>query len=66
MAVTAWGRPIGMMPLRVYGAFHPMAQEAFGSFTHYGESSDKGSWLSSLAASAGIYVVLGCWSSASR
>jgi protein TonB len=48
-----------MMPLRVYGAFRPMAQEAFGSFTHYGESSDKGSWLSSLAASAGIYVVLG-------
>jgi len=36
-----------------------MAQEAFGSFTHYGESSDKGSWLSSLMASSAIYVVIG-------
>src|SRR5262249_30357558 len=36
-----------------------MAEQAFGSFTHYGESADKGSWLSSLAASSLIYVVLG-------
>jgi protein TonB len=36
-----------------------MAQEAFGSFTHYGETAEKGSWLSSLVASAGIYVLLG-------
>lgn len=36
-----------------------MAQEAFGSFTHYGESAEKGSWLSSLLASSAIYVVLG-------
>ena len=36
-----------------------MTQEAFGSFTHYGESSEKGSWLSSLVASSAIYVVIG-------
>ncbi len=36
-----------------------MPQEAFGSFTHYGESADKGSWFSSLAASSVIYVVIG-------
>src|SRR5262249_2563482 len=36
-----------------------MAEQAFGSFTHYGESADKGSWLSSLAASSAIYLVLG-------
>ena len=47
------------MSLRVYRRVVNMAQEAFGSFTHYGESADKTSWLSSLVASAGIYVVLG-------
>lgn len=36
-----------------------MAQESFSSFTHYGESKDKGSWLGSLAASSAIYVVIG-------
>jgi len=36
-----------------------MAEQAFGSFTHYGESADKGSWMSSLAASSAIYVVIG-------
>lgn len=36
-----------------------MPQEAFGSFTHYGESADKRSWFSSLAASSAIYVALG-------
>jgi protein TonB len=36
-----------------------MAQEAFGSFTHYGESNEKSSWLSSLAASSAVYVVIG-------
>src|SRR5262245_65928681 len=36
-----------------------MADQAFGSFAHYGESADKGSWLSSLAASSFIYVLIG-------
>jgi len=36
-----------------------MAQEAFGSFTHYGESAEKSSWFSSLLASSAIYVILG-------
>src|SRR4029453_7422297 len=36
-----------------------MAEQAFGSFAHYGESADKGSWLSSLAASSFIYVLIG-------
>jgi periplasmic protein TonB len=36
-----------------------MAQEAFGSFTHYGESAEQSSWASSLAASSAIYVVIG-------
>jgi protein TonB len=36
-----------------------MAEEAFGSFTHYGESAEKSSWASSLLASSVIYVVIG-------
>jgi protein TonB len=36
-----------------------MAGEAFGSFTHYGESEEKSSWLGSLAASSAIYVLIG-------
>ncbi len=36
-----------------------MAEQAFGSFAQYGKSVDKGSWLSSLAASSLIYVVIG-------
>jgi len=36
-----------------------MAQEAFGSFTHYGESAENASWFSSLVASSAIYVLIG-------
>src|SRR5215813_10638919 len=48
--------PFGVAPPLLRGG---MAEQAFGSFTHYGESADKGSWMSSLAASSAIYVVIG-------
>ncbi len=40
-------------------AHRDMSEEAFGSFTHYGEAAEKGSWASSVLASSAIYVVIG-------